>query len=77
MRLGLRNVENDELVEGEISPSSRAALASLDDLEAYFDERAGIREFEGGFPRTEAERLAVGDTIAVLGPHPATKRELS
>jgi hypothetical protein len=28
----------------------------------YFEERAAIREFEGGFARPEAERLALDDT---------------
>ncbi len=65
-----QTAENDELVEGEISPASPAALASLDDWQAYFDERAGIREFDGGFPRHEAERLAREDVTAVLGPEP-------
>jgi hypothetical protein len=34
------------------------------DWEAYFDERAGVREYEGGFDRGMAERLAFEDTIA-------------
>jgi hypothetical protein len=34
------------------------------DWKAYFDERAGIREYEGGFDRPTAERLALDDTIA-------------
>lgn len=32
--------------------------------EAYhevFDERAAVREFDGGFPRDEAEKLALED----------------
>jgi hypothetical protein len=47
---------------------------SADDWQAYFDERAGIREFDGEMPRSEAERLAVEDTIAALGPRPRAKR---
>ncbi|MCJ2069750.1 hypothetical protein MKK75_13280 [Methylobacterium sp. J-030] len=39
---------------------------------AHFEERAAIREFEGGFARAEAERLALDETIAALGPQPAT-----
>jgi len=31
---------------------------------AYFEERAAMREFEGGLPRAEAERLAFEDTLA-------------
>ena len=45
-------------------------VINLADWQAMFDERAGIREFDGGFPRAEAERLAQEDTIAVLGPEP-------
>jgi hypothetical protein len=41
-----------------------------DDWQAYFDERAGIREFDGEMPRDEAEALALQDTIAALGPRP-------
>ena len=32
----------------------------------YFEERAAIREFDGGIPRAEAERLAMQD-LAVRG----------
>jgi hypothetical protein len=32
-----------------------------DDWRAFFDERAGIREFDGRLPRLEAERLALAD----------------
>ena len=52
-----------------LHPSSPAL--DREDWQAHFDERAGIREFDGGFPRAEAERLAREDTIAVLGPEPA------
>ena len=34
-----------------------------EDWRAYFEERAGIRQFEGGFERSEAERLAFGDCV--------------
>jgi hypothetical protein len=44
------------------------------DWEAYFDERAGIREFDGEMPRAEAERLAAEETVAALGPRPRAKR---
>lgn len=37
---------------------------------ALFEERAAIREFEGGFSRAEAERLALAETTAALGPKP-------
>jgi hypothetical protein len=33
------------------------------DWQAYFEERAAIRECDGGFSRDEAERLALQDTI--------------
>ena len=35
-----------------------------------YDERAAIREFDGGLPRAEAERLAYVDTVAELGEPP-------
>ena len=54
------------------SPTSGGAVVvSLADWRAHFDERAGIREFDGGFPRAEAERLAREDTTAMLGPEPS------
>lgn len=34
------------------------------DWRAYYDERAGIREYDGGMSRAEAERLAVGCCIS-------------
>lgn len=40
------------------------------DWQAFFDERAGIREFDGGLDQAEAERLAHADTVAALGPKP-------
>ncbi len=33
--------------------------AEIIDLIAEYEERAAIREFDGGFPRAEAERLAL------------------
>ncbi|MGU3326108.1 hypothetical protein ACLBXB_04145 [Methylobacterium mesophilicum] len=50
-------------------------IAPVNDPEgwfAHFEERAAIREYEGGFDRAEAERLALEETIAALGPQPAT-----
>jgi hypothetical protein len=42
------------------------------DWQAYFEERAGIREFDGGLPRTEAEPLALEDAVTHwLCQHPA------
>lgn len=37
------------------------------DLHEFFEERAAVREFEAGFPRDEAERLAFLDTIDHFG----------
>jgi hypothetical protein len=34
---------------------------TADDWRAFYDERAGIREFDGHLPRVEAERLAMAD----------------
>jgi len=45
------------------------------DWQAYFDERAGIREHDGSLPRAEAERLALEDATAQwlrLNPAPAS-----
>src|SRR5829696_10412393 len=40
--------------------------------QAYFDERAAMREYEGGLSRPEAERLAFDDTVQHwLSTHPA------
>ena len=33
----------------------------------YFEERAGIREFDGGFRRETAERLALNDVLRIRG----------
>ncbi len=34
-----------------------------DDLREYFEERAAIREFDGGLPRDHAEAMALLDTL--------------
>jgi hypothetical protein len=39
------------------------AVYDVEDWQAYFEERAAIREYAGGFPRHEAERLALQDAI--------------
>jgi hypothetical protein len=37
-------------------------------------QRPAVREFDGGLPRAEAERLAYADTVADLGePPPGVK----
>jgi hypothetical protein len=41
------------------SPSSRNDRAVADDWQAFFDERAGITEFDGGLSRAEAEAQAL------------------
>ena len=41
---------------------------SEENWQAYFDERAGIREFDGGLSRGEAEERALEDTLRALGP---------
>lgn len=48
---------------GKGSPVDLAALvASLSPEERVdFNERAGVREYDGGYPRAEAERLAWED----------------
>lgn len=58
-----------------LRPVLQANFQHCPDLEnwfAHFEERAAIREYEGGFDRAEAERLALEETIAALGPQPAT-----
>lgn len=40
------------------------------DVKERFEERAAIREFEGGFPREEAERLALKDCGLVQSAAP-------
>lgn len=46
-----------------IDPAVAARIAEYDeDTREWFAERAAIREFDGGLPRPEAERLALEDT---------------
>ena len=42
-------------------------MAGLTDAREHFEERAAIREFDGGAPRDEAEALAVGDVALRWG----------
>ena len=44
------------------------------DLAEWFEERAGIREFDGGMPRADAERLARRDVRASIASLPAALR---
>jgi hypothetical protein len=56
-----------------VTESQRVRMADLvpaSDWVEYFEERAAIREYEGGFSRSVAERLAWADTIAALGTPP-------
>ncbi len=51
-----------------------SAIREAEDCQAYFEERAAIREYDGGLPRNEAERLAVEDTLThYFGPNLAAK----
>lgn len=45
-----------------------ATHLDAEDWQAAFDERAGVLEFDGGFPRHEAERLARDEIAALYGP---------
>jgi hypothetical protein len=48
---------------------------TVEDWEAFFDERAGIRERDGGLPREQAEALAFDDSIVEwLLRHPVQSR---
>jgi hypothetical protein len=38
------------------------------DLHEAWQERAGIREFDGGLPRSQAEALALGDVLGHVDP---------
>jgi hypothetical protein len=50
---------------------TRASWSSAD-WQAYFDERAAIREYDGGLARDQAEGLAFEDTVSHwLSVHPA------
>jgi hypothetical protein len=47
-----------------LAPDIARWVASLDDnAREFFNERAGIREFEGGLPREEAELEAMNDVL--------------
>jgi hypothetical protein len=50
---------------------------SAADWQAYFEERAAIREFDGRLPRVGAERLAFDDTVAHwLSAHPTSASDV-
>jgi hypothetical protein len=58
------NAPSDLTVASIASPEA----SEDEDWQAHFEERAAIREFDGGFTRPAAEAHALQDTIAVLGP---------
>jgi hypothetical protein len=49
----------------EDPPPARRKLWGVGDWPAYFGERAGIREYDGGLARAEAENLAYIDCIGL------------
>jgi hypothetical protein len=54
-----------------LTTPENASLAALvnaldDDAREYFEERAGILEFDAGYPRPKAERLAWEETVLYL-----------
>lgn len=55
--------------EALTKPTPASSLAwTAQDWQAFFDERAGIREFDGGLSRTEAEAGAFVDCIGQWRP---------
>lgn len=58
-------------VAAGVTAGVAASDVTLDDWLAHFDERAGIMEFDGRLGRAEAERRALSETIAALGPSPS------
>jgi hypothetical protein len=50
-----------------LDPALARLVAGLnEDAREYFEERAGILEFDGGHPRRKAERLAWDETQCYL-----------
>lgn len=49
-------------------------MSDLHSTEA-FEERAAIREFDGGFERSKAERLAKVDMLALEAKHRGARRK--
>src|SRR5215204_2319304 len=63
-------VKGERHTPGEVTARWQSGVAASDvpsDWLDHFEERAAIREFEGGFDRPEAERLAWTETIDALG----------
>jgi hypothetical protein len=48
------------------SPEQDAVAGLSPDWQEWFEERAAIREYDGGHTRPEAERLARGETLAAM-----------
>ena len=44
--------------------------AMAEEWQAHYEERAAIRQFDGGLPKWEAEALAFNETTAALGRQP-------
>jgi hypothetical protein len=55
--------ERNEINERTQEPMPRFDL--VDDLLALYEERAAIRQFDGGYSKPEAERLAWGEVAAL------------
>ena len=45
-------------------PDLVRAIRCVEDYQACFEERAAIRDYDGGLPRDEAERLAIEDVVS-------------
>lgn len=65
-----------EIFQGVADAIAAPHTWGADDWRTFFDERAGIREFDGGHPRLEAEWAAIQDSIdhwlAVNPPTPTS-----
>ncbi len=60
----------EEGVAGGVAEGVTGAGVDSEDWLAHYEERAAIREYEGGYDRAEAEHLALEETITTLGPRP-------
>ena len=58
--IALATVESER---PEVAASDVRAVGDATDWRAFFAERVAIRQYEAGYPRSQAERLAWGDTI--------------
>jgi hypothetical protein len=79
--------KNLKKVDANIGPqpvSSARPNWDAADWHAYFEERAAIREYDGGLHRREAEELALGDamrqrlgldTVSSRDPHQSCRNE--